>query len=149
MISTRWRYGCIAVAILSAMATLAFGGRAEIIVPGSIILTAILFFWKTDDIDLYILAVGQLLVYGATYGSYAAAVICEGCIFATIAGERRLKLIMVPFMSLIILGTASQMMYHTGWWTLGLVTICIVLVISAFVRKETIARAMRSDSDGF
>ncbi len=145
--STRWRRGCIAVAILSAMATLAFGGRAEIIVPGSIILTAILFFWKTDDTDLYILAVGQLLVYGAAYGSYIAAVVCEGCLFAAIAGETRLKLIIVTIISLIILGTASQMMYHTGWWTLGLVTICVVLVISAFVRKEAIARAMKSDSD--
>ena len=145
--STRWRRGCIAVAILSAMATLAFGGRAEIIVPGSIILTAILFFWKTDDTDLYILAVGQLLVYGAAYGSYIAAVICEGCLFAAIAGETRLKLIIVTVMSLIILGTTSQMMYHTGWWTLGLILISVLLVISAFVRKEAIARAMKSDSD--
>ena len=145
--STRWRRGCIAVAILSAMATLAFGGRAEIIVPGSIILTAILFFWKTDDTDLYILAVGQLLVYGASYGSYIAAVICEGCLFAAIAGETRLKLIIVTVMSLIILGTTSQMMYHTGWWTLGLILISVLLVISAFVRKEAIARAMKSDSD--
>ena len=147
MMSTRWRRGCIAVAILSAMATLAFGGRAEIIVPGSIILTAILFFWKTDDTDLYILAVGQLLVYGAAYGSYIAAVICEGCLFAAIAGETRLKLIIVTVMSLIILGTTSQMMYHTGWWTLGLILISVLLVISAFVRKEAIARAMKSDSD--
>jgi hypothetical protein len=145
--STRWRRGCIAVAILSAMATLAFGGRAEIIVPGSIILTAILFFWKTDDTDLYILAVGQLLAYGAAYGSYIAAVICEGCLFAAIAGETRLKLIIVTVMSLIILGTTSQMMYHTGWWTLGLILISVLLVISAFVRKEAIARAMKSDSD--
>jgi len=145
--STRWRRGCIAVAILSAMATLAFGGRAEIIVPGSIILTAILFFWKTDDTDLYILAVGQLLVYGAAYGSYIAAGICEGCLVAAIAGETRLKLIIVTVMSLIILGTTSQMMYHTGWWTLGLILISVLLVISAFVRKEAIARAMKSDSD--
>ena len=129
------------------MATLVVGGRAEIIIPGSIILAGILVLWNTDDTDLYILAVGQLLVYGAAYGSYIAAVICEGCLFAAIAGKTRLKLIMVIFLSLIILGTASQMMYHTGWWTLGLILISVLLVSSAFVRKEAIARAMKSDSD--
>ncbi|WFN34715.1 hypothetical protein L1S32_00915 [Methanogenium sp. S4BF] len=147
MMSGRWRTGCIGIAILAAMATLAIGGRAEIIIPGSIILAGMVILWKTDDTDLYILAVGQLLVYGSAYGSYITAIICEGCLFAAIAGENKIKLLIATFISLTILGTASQMMYHTGWWTAGLMILCIILVISAFVREEAIARTMRNDSD--
>lgn len=147
MTSARWKLACIGIAILGAVVTLVFGGRGEIIIPGSVILAAVVFFWKTEDTDLYILSVGQLLVYGAAYGSYIAAIVCEGCLFAAIAGETKIKLLIAAFISLIILSTASQVMYHTGWWTAGLIILCIILVISGYVREEAIARKMRSDFD--
>lgn len=147
MTAARWKLAYTGIAILGAMITLAFGGRGEIIIPGSIIIAAMATRWNTDDTDLYLLAVGQLLVYGAAYGSYIAAIVCEGCLFAAIAGETKIKLLTAAFISLIILGTASQMMYHAGWWTAGLIILCIILVISGYVREEAIARRMRSDSD--
>ena len=147
MISERWKTGCISIGILCALVSLAFGGRWETIIPGCIILAAVVILWKKEDTDLYLLAVGQLLVYGAAYGSYIAAVICEISIFAAVAGNTQIKLLIITLISLTILGTAAQMMYHTAWWVAGLVILCIILVISGYAREEAIARTMRSNSD--
>ncbi len=147
MMSDRWRTGCICIAILVALLSLAFGGRGEVIITGSILLTAMEILWKREDTDLYILAVGQLLVYGAAYGSYIIAVICEVCLFAAVAGNTRIKLLIAAIISLTILGTAARMMYHTGWWIAGLVILCAILVISGYAREEALARTMRSNSD--
>jgi hypothetical protein len=147
MMSDRWRAGCICIAILCAFLSLALGGRWETIIPGSIILAAVVIQGKKEDTDLYLLAVGQLLVYGAAYGSYIAAVICELSLFAAVAGNTQIKLLIVTLISLTILGTAAQMMYHTAWWIAGLVILCTILVISGYARKEALARTMRSNSD--
>lgn len=145
--SDQWKNGCIFIAIVSALLSLAFGGRWEIIIPGSIILAAMAIRWKREDTDLYILVIGQLLVYGAAYGSYSTAVICEASLFAAVAGNTRVKLVIATIISLTILGTAAQVMYHTGWWIAGLVILCTILVISGYVREEALARTMRSNSD--
>ncbi|KAF1078608.1 hypothetical protein [Methanogenium sp. MK-MG] len=147
MTSGRWRTGCICIAILGAIISLAFGGIMEIIIPGSVILAAITVLGKRENTALYILAAGQLLVYGAACGSYIAAVVCEVSLFAAVAGNTRMKLLIATTISLAILAAAAQQMHHTGWWTAGLVILCAILVISGYAREEAISRAMRSNSD--
>ncbi|MDE4909018.1 hypothetical protein L0665_10400 [Methanogenium marinum] len=147
MISSRWRTGCICVAIIIAIGSLALGGLWEVITPGSAVLASIMIWWKNRDIDLYILAVGQLLVYGASYGSYFAAVICEVSLFAAIVGRTHTKLLIVAFITLTILGIVTQFVYHTGWWIAGLVILCTILIVSGYTRKEALSRSMRDNSD--
>jgi hypothetical protein len=147
MISSRWRAGCIGVAILVAIGSLALGGIWEVIIPGSAVLAAMITFWKNRDIDLYILAVGQLLVYGASYGSFFAAAVCEASLLAAIAGRTHTKLLIAAFITITILGVSAQFVYHTGWWIAGLVILCTILIVSGYTREEALSRSMRDNSD--
>ncbi|GAB7016562.1 hypothetical protein [Methanogenium cariaci] len=147
MMAIQWRTGCICIAILGAIISLAFGGTGEIIIPGCVVLVALITLGKKENINLYVLAAGQLLVYGAAQGSYIAAVVCEVSLFAAVAGNTRIKLLIATTITLAILATAAQQMYHTGWWLAGLAILCTVLVISGYAREEAISRAMRSNSD--
>ena len=147
MIPDRWITGWICITILAAMASLIVGGRAEVILPGSVIVAALVFVSKIEDTDLYILAAGQLMVYGAAYGSYLMALICEGALFAVVLGNTRIKLLIITFISLILLGAAAQIAYHTGWWITGVAGICAVLVISGYTREEAISRRMKNETD--
>lgn len=65
MMAIQWRTGCICIAILGAIISLAFGGTGEIIIPGCVVLVALITLGKKENINLYVLAAGQLLVYGA------------------------------------------------------------------------------------
>ncbi|WAI00697.1 hypothetical protein [Methanogenium organophilum] len=147
MISGRWETGCISAAILIAIGSLAFGGIWQIVIPTSAVLAAIATVWKHEGSDLYILAVGQVLVYGASYGSFFAAVICEVSLFAAIAGNTHIKLLIGTFITFTILGIVAEVMYHTGWWIAGLVTLCTILFISGYTRKEALSRSLRGISD--
>lgn len=143
MTNTQWRTGSVCITVLVALLSLAFGGLWEVILPGSAILAALAVFRNNEKSDLYILAAGQLAVYGAAYGSYLTAVICELSLFAAIAGKERIKLLVITFISLGFLGFAAQGMYHTGWWIAGLAVLCAAIVIAAYARKEAISRSMR------
>ncbi len=147
MISSRWRTGCIGLAIIIAIGSLVLGGLWEVIIPGSAVLAAMMTFWRDRDIDLFILTVGQLVVYGASYGSYFAAVICEVSLFAAIVGNTHTKLLIATFIALTILGTAAPQIYHTGWWIAGFVILCTILIVSGYTRKEALSRSMRDNSD--
>lgn len=145
MIPSRWRAGWTCIAILAAAGALFCGGRPEVIIPGALIVAALVFAWDREDTDLYILAAGQLMVYGAAYGSYFSALICEGALFAVVLGNTRQRLLLVTGVSLILLGIAAHMMYHTGWWIAGVAGICAVLVISGYTREEAISRRMKHE----
>ena len=103
--------------------------------------------WRDRDIDLFILAVGQLVVYGASYGSYFAAVICEVSLFVAILGNAHTKLLIAAFITLSVLGVATQFIYHTGWWIVGLAILCTILIVSGYTRKEALSRSMRDNSN--
>lgn len=147
MTPNRWEKGCFSVAILIAISSLAFGGIWEIVIPASVVLSAMMIFWKTEGIDLYILAVGQLLVYGVSYGSCLVAAVCEVSLFTAIVGKTHKKLLVATFITLTILGIVSQVIHHTGWWIAGLVIVCTILVISGYTRKEALSRSLRGVSD--
>ncbi|MFA5398045.1 MAG: hypothetical protein WC346_18680 [Methanogenium sp.] len=142
-----WKTITVSVAILIAIFSIPFGGLWQIIIPGSVVLAVMHLFWKHGGIDLYIFAIGQMLVYGASYGSYLTAIICEASLFAAIAGKMQSKLLILTFIMLAILGTITQMIYHTGWWIAGLVVLCGIFVISGYVRKEALSRSLRGEID--
>lgn len=147
MISDRWRAGWTCIAILAAAGALFFGGRAEVIIPGGIIVAALVFVWDREDTDLYILAAGQLMVYGAAYGSYLSALISEAALFTAVMGNTPQRLLLITWISLILLGAVAHMMYHTGWWIAGIAGICAVLVISGYTREEAISRRMKNETN--
>ena len=147
MISDRWRAGWTCIAILAAAGALFFGGRPEVIIPGGIIVAALVFAWDREDTNLYILALGQLMVYGAAYGSYLSALICEGALFTVVLGNTRQRLLIVTGVSLLLLGAAAHMMYHTGWWIAGVAGVCAALVIAGYTREEAISRRMKNETD--
>lgn len=142
-----WKTVSVGVSILIAMVSLVFGGLWELVIPGSVMLAAILMVGKQEGSDLYIIAVGQLLVYGASYGSFFIAVICEFCLFAAIIGKTQKKMLVILFIMLTIIGIIAQMIYHTGWWIAGLIVLCSLLVISGHIRKEALSRSLRGQKD--
>lgn len=145
MIANRWRAGWTCIAICAAAGALFFGGRPEVIIPGALIVAALVFAWDREDTDLYVLALGQLMVYGAAYGSYISALISEAALFAVVLGNTRQRLLIVTGMSLILLGAAAHMMYHTGWWIAGVASICAALVIAGYTREEAISRRIKNE----
>lgn len=147
MTSNRWRTGCVCITILSAMISLLFGGILEVIIPGSLIVAVMILLWRRENFDLYFLAAGQLLVYGAAYGSYIAAIVCEATLLAAVAGNKRITLLIPVFISLTILGITARIMHHTGWWIAGLIILCTILIISGYAREEALIRAMRGNLD--